>query len=191
MSIRVCVFAIATITATAGAQTVPMFSGRWTVDSAANAQRQTVSDSAARAVRAGGASDMRPTDDMGSGWGQTITVSQDSDRLTVEYEFFTRYDLQPPIRFVYALDESETMNTVNLGRGPQLQSSRARWRGDTLTITTTHQFPHPGNGEPTTSSVTRNLWLASPSSLVVQTVIGGALGGPPTTTRTTYRKLPS
>ena len=174
---------------TAAAQTRPDLSGRWTLDSAAQTRRPTVSDSAARAVRAGGASDSRPADDMGSGWGRTITINQDGARLTVEYEFFTRYDLQPPLRFAFALDGSATRNSVNMGRGPQVQISRSAWRDDTLVITTTHSFPHPDDGRPMTSDVTRTLSLASPSSLVVETVIGSALGGPPTSTRTVYRKV--
>jgi hypothetical protein len=182
-------FAIGLCASTAAAQIRPDFSGRWTVDSTALAELQTVSDSAARAVRAGGASDARPADDMGSGWGRTITIAQDADRLTVEYEFFTRYDMQPPLRFVFALDGSETKNSVNMGHGPQAQTSRTAWRGDTLVITTTHTFPHPANGRPMTSDVTRTLSLVSSSSLRVETVIGKALGGPPTTTRTIYRKI--
>ena len=44
------------------------------------------------------------TGSPGSGWGTPLTIAQDSTRLTVEYSFFSRYDLQPPLQFTYALD---------------------------------------------------------------------------------------
>ena len=64
---------------------------------------------------------------MGSGWGPTINITQDTNRLTVEYTVFSRYDLQPPLKFTYPLDGSEGRNTVTMGRGEQLETSRARW----------------------------------------------------------------
>ena len=193
MRLTLASFAMGTLafglfTASASAQLRPDFSGRWTLDSAAMAPRATASDSAARAQRAGGAYGARPDADMGSGWGRTITITQDSRRLTVEYEYFTRYDLQPPFRFAYALDGSETVDTVNLGLGPQVQRSRTAWQGDTLVITTVQTFPHPDDGRDVPYEVTRRLSLLSPGSLQVDTLIDGVLGGPSTTTRTVYRK---
>ena len=167
MRLTLASFAMGTLafglfTASASAQLRPDFSGRWTLDSAAMVPRATASDSAARAQRAGGAYGERPDADMGSGWGRTITITQDSRRLTVEYEYFTRYDLQPPFRFAYALDGSESADTVNLGLGPQVQRSRTAWQGDTLVITTVQTFPHPDNGRDVPYEVTRRLWLLSP-----------------------------
>ena len=188
VSLAMGTLATGLVTAGADAQARPDFSGRWTLDSAAVARGATVSDSAARAQRAGGAYGARPDADMGSGWGRTITITQDQSRVTVEYEFFTRYDLQPPFRFTYALDGSETADTLNLGLGPQAQRSRTAWDGDTLVITTVQNYPHPDDGRPMPYEVKRRLTLTSPSSLLVQSVIGGVLGGPPTTTRTVYRK---
>ncbi len=156
--------AIALLTTSAAAQPHPDFPGRWTSE---------------RAQTAGS---------MGSGWGPTITVTQDANRLTVEYPFYTPYDMQPPLRFTYALDGSETKNRVTMGRGLQVQSARAEWKGRQLVITTTLPFSNPDNGRPMTSEVTRTLTLESPTSLVVETVFGGALGGPSTTTRTSYHK---
>ena len=145
------------------AAAAPDFSGRWTADSMT---------------------------DMGSGWGSTITVTQDSSRLTVEYAFFGRGDMQAPLRFVYALDGSESKNSVMMGRGVQLQSSRAVWQGDSLVVTTTQAFDDPLTGKSGTAEVTRTLTLESPASLVVQTTRSGVLGGPPSTSRTVYRKTP-
>src|SRR6185503_5753140 len=141
------------------AQSKPDFSGRWTTE-------------AAGPGRSG---------DMGSGWGSPITIAQDATRLTVEYAFFARGDMQPPLRFVYALDGSETKNSVMMGRGIQLQISKAAWDGDKLVITTTHSLVDPASGKPATANVTQTLSLESPASLVVDTTRSGVLGGPTTT----------
>ena len=126
---------------------------------------------------------------MGSGWGSTITITQDATRLTVEYVFFGRGDMQPPIRLIYPLDGGETKNTVMMGRGMQVQSSRSTWSGNTLVITTLHTFANPQTGKPDTAEVKQSLTLESPTSLIVETVRAGVLGGPTTTTKTTYRKI--
>ncbi len=126
---------------------------------------------------------------MGSGWGSTITITQDATRLTVEYAFFSRGDMQPPLKFVYALDGVETKNTVMMGRGMQTQSSKATWDAAKLVITTVHPFADPATGKPGTAQVTQVLSLEAPTSLVVETTRSGVLGGAATTTRVTYRKL--
>jgi hypothetical protein len=126
---------------------------------------------------------------MGSGWGSTITIAQDASRLTVEYAFFARGDMQPPLRFAYPLDGSEAKNTVMMGQGMQVQSSRASWEGDKLVITTRHTFTNPETRKPETAEVRHVLTLESPTSLVVEVTRNGVLGGAPTTTKTVYRKL--
>ena len=126
---------------------------------------------------------------MGSGWGSPITITQADGRLSVEYAFFARGDMQPPLRFIYALDGSETKHSVMMGRGIQTQVSRTAWEGEKLIITTTHMLADPASGKPTSVVVTQTLSLESPSSLVVDTVRSGVLGGPPTTARTVYRKI--
>jgi hypothetical protein len=126
--------------------------------------------------------------DMGSGWGSMIAITQDAKRLSVEYAVFSRYDLQPPLRFTYPLDGSEGRNTVMMGRGEQVESSVARWDGHTLIITTTCQIVDRGAGKPFTAELTRKLWLESPTALVVEVTRAGVLGGPASTTRSIYRK---
>jgi hypothetical protein len=126
---------------------------------------------------------------MGSGWGSTISITQDATRLTVEYAFFARGDMQPPMRFIYPLDGAETKNTVMMGQGMQVQTSRSQWDGDRLVITTSHTFTNPDTGKPETAEVRRVLSLESPTSLVVEVTRAGVLGGSATTTRTLYRKL--
>ena len=193
-----CLVAILLILPAPGllAQARPDFSGRWTTAPepappaaptpsapATGAGRTT----AAGPQRGGGQPGGR-AGDMGSGWGPTITITQEAARLTVEYMFFARGDMQPPLKFVYALDGSETKNSVMMGHGIQVQSARTKWDGDRLVITTTHTFTDPETGKPMTTDVTQTLSLESPDSLVVATTRPGVLGGAPTSTRTIYRK---
>ena len=125
----------------------------------------------------------------GSGWGTPLTITQDNTRLIVEYPFFSRYDMQPPLKFTYALDGSETRNTVMLGNGVQEQVSRARWNGSTLVITTVHVIANPtGAGDSLRVEVTRRLSLESPNRLIAEATRAGVLGGSPSTTRTVYTK---
>ena len=121
-----CLILIALSAACGAVPPPPDFSGRWTIQPAP-------------ADNAGG----RGT--MGSGWGSTISVTQDAARLTVEYAFFGRGDMQPPLRFVYALDGTETRNSVMMGRGIQGESSKTAWDGEKLVVTTVHEFADPSS----------------------------------------------
>jgi hypothetical protein len=110
--------------------------------------------------------------------------------------FFTRGDLQPPLKYGFALDGSETRNVVLMGRGMQEQVSTAVWEGDKLVITTVYDVPGGEGGGMVLGEVSQTLSLQPPSpgraawppSLVVETVRGGVLGGPPSTTRTVYSR---
>jgi hypothetical protein len=165
--------ALSIFSADAAAQQRPDFSGEWSVRDA---------EAAGRGGRGG------PPPDKGSGGGRSITIAQSADTLIVEYEFFSRGDLQPPLKFRYALDGSITTNSVLMGRGIQERTSRVTWDGETLVITTTHTFDSPRTGRPGTVDVTRRLSLASATELRVESTIGGVLGGPPTSTATTYTR---
>jgi hypothetical protein len=167
-----------------GATPAPDFSGQWSIEpDAASAQ------AAARGgANRGGAGLAGGRGDMGVGWGSPITITQDATQLTVSYAFFGRGDLQPPLKFVYALDGSETRNSMMMGRGIQVQSSRTAWDGERLVITTTHTFADPATGKPATIDVKQVLALESPAMLVVETTRAGVLGGPTTSVRATYRK---
>jgi hypothetical protein len=165
------------------ASAIPDFSGRWTIEGA-----QPASGGGAAAAAGGGAARGGGRGDMGSGWGSTITIAQDAARLTVEYVFFGRGDLQPPLKFVYALDGSETKNSVMMGRGVQEQTSKTAWDGEKLVITTIHRFTDPATGKPVTEEVKQVLTLELPTALIVETTRAGVLGGPSTTTKTTYKK---
>jgi hypothetical protein len=182
------------VIASVRAQTRPDFSGRWTTDpdpAVAGAAAETGRRGGGGGGGGGGGARGRGAarGDMGSGWGSTINITQDATRMTVEYAFFTRGDMQPPLRFAYTFDGSATTNTVMMGHGIQRETSKLRWDGDALVIATTHAVPAAVGGGATTIEVTRRLSLESPSSLVVETTRAGVAGGPPTTTRAVYRKL--
>jgi hypothetical protein len=125
---------------------------------------------------------------MGSGWGSPITLTQDADALVVECAYFHPRDAQPPVRLRYALDGAASRNTVNMGRGPQLQVSRAAWQDGRLVITTTHEFVNPQDGRALTSETKQILSLEAPHTLVIETVRSRVLGGSSSTTRTTYER---
>ena len=169
--------AVAWMPIAAASQAHPDFSGRWTIES-----------DAPPAPAPPGTPAPPARGDMGSGWGSPITITQDASQLTVEYTIFTRYDLQPPLKFVYALDGSESKSTVMMGRGAEMRSSRTSWDGAALNITTIYTMPDPVTGKPFTTEVKQKLTLASPTSLVVEVTRAGALGGPATTAKAVYRK---
>ena len=171
-------------------QARPDFSGRWTTaPEPASAVTPGAQRGAETGRRAGGGGRGARVGDMGSGWGDSITITQDAKQLTVEVAFFARGDLQPPLRFTYALDGTPTTNAVAMGRGTQEQGSRARWNGDALVIASSYTFANPATGKPITGTLTRTLSLTSPTTLVIEVTRDGVLGGPASTTRTTYRKL--
>ncbi len=142
------------------AQQVPDFSGQW--------------------QRADG-------NDIGSGWGDVITVMQEGSRLQIEYALFAPGDRQPPLRFVYDLDGRETHNDFMMGRGVQMQTSRARLIGGSLEIMTSHELVVQGRA--LQSEVRQVLSLESSGALVMEVTRLGVLGGPPTTSRSVYRRL--
>ena len=194
-----CLLASVTVAAGAVPQAPVDFSGRWTTEfepgapvaapGTAPAVGQAAGGGAAPQAPGRGGGRGAARGDMGSGWGPTITVTQDARQLVIEYAVFARGDMQPPLKFLYALDGSETKNTVMMGRGMQTQTSRTAWDGTRLKITTAHTLTDPATNKPLTALVTQTLSLASPTELVVETVRAGVLGGPDTTTRTVYRKL--
>jgi hypothetical protein len=169
--------AILLLTCSASAQTPPDFSGKWTVAPPASAPG-TAMGSGPPTLSAQGT--------MGSGWGAEITLTQDAASLTVEYTYFHPREIQPPFRFKYLLDGSQSRNTVNLGRGAQEQVSKAAFEGSSLVITTTHGFINPLNGQPMTSETRQVLSLDPPASLVIETTRSAVMGGKASTTKTTY-----
>jgi hypothetical protein len=98
------------------------------------------------------------------------------------------------VRYRFALDGSETENAVTTGRTGPAPVSTTAWDGNRLVITTRYPFQSPDEGRWLTSTVIQTLWLQPAGgapwepSLVVETLRGGALHGPPSTTRTVYTR---
>lgn len=154
------------------------FSGAW------------IAEVPAAAAPAPGTPAPPPRGDMGSGWGTPLTITQSATELVVEHALFSRYDLQPPLRFVYRLDDSESRNTTMAGHTTQTRVSRATWNGQALKIVTSYPGIDPGTGKPFTTVVTQRLYLASPTQLVIEATRSAVLGGRETTSRSVYRKGP-
>jgi len=189
----VCAFAMTATASAAAAQARPDFSGRWTSETETVSSPRGERPGGGRAAGAGRAGAARGGSggrigEMGSGWGSTITITQNARSLTVEYAFFSRGDLQPPLRFTYALDGSESKNTLMMGHGIEERVSRTSWDGDRLVITTAQRTPGPVNAELVTATIRRTLSLESPDVLVVEMEIDGVLGGPASSSRTVYRR---
>ncbi len=195
LAIPVCAF-----TTGLAAQDKPDFSGQWTSEQAqaenpqlggriggtrgTGGQRGGTRRQQGRGQRGG----RQRSGDMGSGWHANIGITQDADALSLRYSFFGRGDMQPALRFTYALDGSVSKNSVEMGRGVQVQSSTTAWHGDKLVITTVHEFPHPATGKSIPYEVQHSLSLESTTSLIVETTRSGVLGGKASTTRTVYRR---
>ena len=150
----------------AQAQSRPDFTGEWTrVDS--TSEQRSVAAVGDAAFRVG---------DMGSGWGSPLTLRQQGNQLVAEYTHFSTYDLQPKLRFVYALDGSESRNAIMIGHAESMLRSRATWRDSMLVVTTA--YPGPSGA----TEVRQVLTITSPTTLLIETTRGA------TTTRTRYRK---
>ena len=164
------------IASLAGAQQRPDFSGEW-----------SVADDRAPSVAATGDAAFR-RGDMGSGWGPTIRITQRPDSLILTFVYFATYDLQPPLRFAYAIDGSESRNPIMIGHATSEQRSTLSWQGNTLVITTRHPVPKSVDGRATFAEVRQTLTLESPTSLALETTRTALNGGASTSTKTTYTK---
>lgn len=135
-----------------------------------------------------------PVPSLGSGWGDRISIVHNSEQLEIERVFFVPREIQPLVRYRYALDGSETNNSVNMGRPNPAATSTTVWDGNRLKITTLYPYMDPVSGSRLNQTVIRMLWLQPARgtpwepSLVVETLRGGALGGPPSTNRIVYRR---
>jgi hypothetical protein len=155
----------------ASAQTKPDFSGSWA--SADSKEQPSI-------AATGDAPFVRG--DMGSGWGSPLTIRQDRNSVAIEYAHFSTYDMQPPLRLVYALDGSDSVNSLMIGHAESTQHSRAVWREQTLLITTQIEVP----GSSMRVEVQQALTLESPQTLVIETTRSGNFGTAPSVTRTRY-----
>ena len=140
------------------AQAAPSFAGKWTMVADPNA------------APAGGRGGR-------GGLGQEATIVQDGKTLTV-----TRPTPNGEMKSVYNLDGSESKNTMTFGENSIDQLSKAKWDGGMLMITTSSSF----NGN--TFESTMSMSLDAAGNLIVNSTMPARGGGPPTTTKMTYKK---
>lgn len=171
--IALCTLVTSLGAARAEAQARPSFAGTWVrVDSTTGGT--VVAASGDAAFRIG---------DMGSGWGTPFTIVQTADSLVVSFAHFAAYDLQPRLRYVFALDGGETVNRVMIGHAESAPRARARWEGATLVLTSLYAVPIEVGDRPI--EVRQSLALDAEGRLVVETTRPGARG--PDIVRVTYR----
>jgi hypothetical protein len=118
-----------------------------------------------------------------SGWGREITITREAGSVAIERHQFAENDLQPPMRYVYALGGAESRNVVNMGRGPQEQVARAEVQGEALVIASRH-----GVGTPLAAEVRYVFSVDASGDLVVETT--RTAGGAASTTKARYRRPP-
>ena len=159
----------------------PDFSGSWSTATLSSAPPT-------------GRSAHRQVATLGSGWGNRISIRHTTDQLEIERVVFLPREIQPLVRYRFALDGTETENAVTMGRTDPAPTSTTAWDGNRLVITTLYPFQDPEDGRWLTNEVTQTMWLQPTRgtpwepSLVVEATRGGALSGPPSTNRTVYRR---
>ncbi len=159
----------------------PDFSGTW-------------STSVVSAAPPTGRPAVPPVPTLGSGWGDKLSIVHHENELVVERVFFVPREIQPLIKYRYALNGQATENAIPMGRTGPAPVSTATWEGNRLVISTKHTFQNPADGQWLTGEVTQTLWLQPAArspfepSLVVETTRSGVLGGPSATNRTVYTR---
>lgn len=128
-----------------------------------------------------------PKGDMGVGWGSPLTIVQTPARLNVTFDAFTAYDLQPKVRFVYALDGVESRNAVVMGSALPSRSTTV-WQDSALVITTTFAAPGSVSAAAEALVVRQTLALDATGRLTIQTRRLGANGTINTVTATYTRR---
>jgi hypothetical protein len=155
----------------------PDLSGVWVRAEAAAERAPTVATTGDASFRMG---------DMGSGWGSPVTITQRADSLIVEFPFFSAYDLQPPLRFAYATDGSESRNAVMIGHAASVIRGRMTWRDSGAVLTSLYPVPSGVGASGAALEVRQTLTRESATSLVVETTRAGVRGAASTTIRTAY-----
>jgi hypothetical protein len=148
------------------AQVRPDFSGQWTADPLPPAKP---GESRAH-----------------SRWGRVVTITQDTNALTVHYVSNSR--AHAPVTYEYAFDGSERRITDRNSVEPQIRLTRAEWRGAQLVLTTIFPGRKDANGRfsATPTETTERLSLESPTTMTVEISIKSEFGSP--TGRVVYRR---
>ncbi|WP_222983382.1 sulfatase-like hydrolase/transferase [Flagellimonas meishanensis] len=135
---------------------------------------------------------IEPSPTLGSGWGDEISIIHTDDQIEIERILFVPREIQPPIRYRYALDGSKTQNGITTGRTLPPPVSKTEWKDNRLVITTNYSYPEDGKW--LKAKLVQTVWLQYADdtpwepSLVVETARYGAMGGIPVTNRTIYSR---
>ncbi|MCB0601913.1 MAG: sulfatase-like hydrolase/transferase [Saprospiraceae bacterium] len=135
-----------------------------------------------------------PIPDLGSGWGDKISVLQKENQLEIERVVFLPREIQPLVKYRYALDGSRSENNVNMGRTLPAIVSHGSWINNRLVIASEYPCQELKNEKWTTATVVQTLWLQPASGtpwepqLVIETERKGVFGGETITTRTLYNR---
>jgi hypothetical protein len=163
------------------AQTRPQFAGTWVLAANQSEGRPTVASRGDGTFRVG---------DAGTGYGDQFTLGVTAGEVSVEYNPYSAYDLQPVVVVRFALGGAPASNQVTLGHSRATFTGAAAWRGDTAVLTSRYPVPESVAGGGATVDMRQSLTLRDANTLVVETVRGGVAGAPATTTRTTYTRKP-
>ena len=103
-------------------------------------------------------------------------------------------ELQPLVKYKFALDGTPTENVINIGRGRESIVSTAKWEENRLIITSFYPYQDPKNGKWHKSKLIQTIWLEDAINapwepiLIVETHREGVLGGISSINRTVYNR---
>jgi hypothetical protein len=138
--------------------------------------------------------DKPKTPTLGSGWGEKISIIQRLNTFEVERVVFMPRELQPLVKYKFALDGTPTENVINIGRGRESIVSTAKWEENRLIITSFYPYQDPKNGKWHKSKLIQTIWLEDAINapwepiLIVETHREGVLGGISSINRTVYNR---
>jgi hypothetical protein len=165
VSALLSVAALVLWTVSLSAQAKPNFAGDWVREAPAGGA----------APGGGGGGGGRGGGGGGGFCGMECKITQTATELTLDY--MGGGQNPAPAKLTYKLDGSESKNTVQGRGGPAEQVSKATWDGAKLVITTTTQA-----GEQ------KRVLSLEGGNLVVDATNPDRNGGPPTTTKITFKK---
>jgi arylsulfatase len=132
--------------------------------------------------------------DLGSGWGDEITINHGQTNIEIEKVFFIPREFQPLQTYSFALDGSATANKLHMGRDTKALVSTTKWKDNRLEITTKTPYQDPISKAWKEADLIQTLWLEPPtaspweSKLIIETIRPGVLNGKSVANRTVYSK---
>ena len=135
-----------------------------------------------------------PVPDLGSGWGNKISILQKNNQVIIERVEFLPREIQPLIRYRFALDGNTSTNNITMGRSMPAILSSTSWAENRLVIRSEYPCQNPATGQWSSAIVIQTLWLQPAAGtpwepqLVIETTREGVFGGESVTNRTIYNR---